>query len=58
MKNLGQIGGFVITWDPWEGDVYVGDELATDASGEPEVAYSEARAKEVAQDYIRRVSGG
>lgn len=58
MKNIGKINGFPIEWDAQSGAVYVGNERATDSSGASEVAYSEARAMEIARDYIRRAFGG
>lgn len=58
MKNIGKIGSYEIYWVAWAGHVYVGDEQATDAGGDVEIAYSEARAMEVARDYIRRALGG
>ena len=58
MKKIGNIGGYEIYWVAWAGHVYVGDEQAVDTRGEVEIAYSEARAMEVARDYIRRALGG
>lgn len=58
MKEIGKIGGYVIYWEAMSGAVYVGDERATDSDGSPAIAYSEARAMEVARDYIRRSLGG
>ena len=58
MKEIGKIGSYVIRWDAHSGAVDVGGERATDANGSESVAYSQARALEVARSYIRRALGG
>lgn len=58
MENLGNVSGFVVKWDSDTGEVWVGDERATDASGQNAYAYSKDRALEVARDYIRHAQGG
>ena len=58
MKQIGKIGSYTIFWDAQGGQVRVGAEVATDASGQTAYAYSEDRAMEVARDYIRKALGG
>jgi hypothetical protein len=50
----GRYGNYDVYWDPFNGYVEVGLELVTDDDGDPIVAYSEARAIEVALYWIRQ----